>query len=62
MVNKTELFENFKDIKNFVNFNYLVCHKNLFTNKGILSDIGSYLILTIMLFHLINIFILSLIK
>ena len=33
-INKDKLFENFKDIKNFANFNFLVCHNKLFKKKA----------------------------
>ena len=39
-LNKTKLFENFKDIKNFANFNFLICHKNLLNKKGIINNIS----------------------
>ena len=54
-INKAKLLENFYDIKSFSNFNFLVCYKNLFKIEGILENIGSYLMLTIILFHLITI-------
>ena len=54
-INKDKLFENFKNIKNFLNFNFLVCYKNLLKKEGIIYNIGSYLILAIILFHIITI-------
>ena len=39
-----------------MNFNFLVCYKNLFDIEGIVNNIGSYIILTIILFHIITIF------
>ena len=59
-INKAKLFENFIDIKNILNFNFLVCYKNLFDIKGIINNIGSYIILAIILFHIITIIIFSL--
>ena len=59
-INKAKLFENFIDIKNILNFNFLVCYKNLFDIKGIINNIGSYIILVIILFHIITIIIFSL--
>ena len=56
-INKTKILENIKEIKNFANFKFLICHKKLFTKKGLLNNIGSYLILVIILTHIINIFI-----
>ena len=55
-INKTKILENIKEIKNFANFKFLICHKKLFTKKGLLNNIGSYLILVIILTHIINIF------
>ena len=59
-INSAKLFENFIDIKNILNFNFLVCYKNLFNIKGIINNIGSYIILAIILFHIITIIIFSL--
>ena len=56
-INKSKLFENFKNIKNIINFNFLVCYKNLFDKEGIINNIGSYLLIFIILFHIITIFI-----
>ena len=57
--NKEKLIENFKNIKNIVNINFLVCYKKIFNKEGILNNIGCYLILVIILFHIISIFIFS---
>ena len=51
------VLDNFKEIKNFANFNFLVCYKKLFNKKGVINNIGSYLLIVIMLFHIITIFI-----
>ena len=56
-INKTKILDNFINIKNIVNFNFLVCYKNLFCKMGIINNIGSYLIFGIILFHLITLFI-----
>jgi len=56
-INKTKLLDNFKDIKNFLNFNFLVCYKKLLNKEGIINNIGFYLIFSIILFHIITIFI-----
>ena len=37
-INKTKLVKNFVDIKNIVNFNMLICYKNLFNKNGILLN------------------------
>ena len=54
-INKEKLFENFKNIKNFANFNFLVCYTKLFTKDGIVNNIGCYLIFVVIIFHLITI-------
>ena len=55
--NKENLLKNFKDIKNILNFNYLVCYKNLFNENGIINNIGCYIMLFIILINIISIFI-----
>ena len=59
-INKNKLLDNFKNIKNFLNFNFLICYKQLFNKNGIINNIGCYLILSIILFHIISIFVFSL--
>ena len=56
-INKTKLLENFKNIKNVANLNFLICHKTLFSKKGILYNIGCYLIIVIMIFKIISFFV-----
>ena len=56
-IDKKKLFENFKNIKNFANFNFLVCYKKLFQIKGIIKNIGSYILMSILFFHIISIII-----
>ena len=56
--NKKKLLKNFKDIKNILNFNFLVCYRNLFNINGIKNNIGCYITLVIIIFHIISIFIL----
>ena len=58
-INKDKILDNFKNIKNFLNFNFLVCYKNLFNIKGILNNIGCYIIIAVILFHIITVFIFS---
>ena len=38
-INKNKLLDNFKNIKNITNFNFLNCHKKLFKKEGILNNI-----------------------
>ena len=56
-INKEKLLYNFRDIKNFLNFNFLFCYKKLFNKKGILNNYGCYLITIIILFHILDIFV-----
>ena len=56
-INKTKLFENLLNIKNIANIHILGCYKILFTKKGIIYNIGSYIIIIIFFFHIICIFI-----
>ena len=58
-INKEKLLQNFVNIKNFANFNFLICYKKLFRKESIIYNIGSYIILSIILFHIISIFIFS---
>ena len=59
-IDKLRLLDNFKNIKNFQNLNILVCYDKLFNKKGILNNIGFYLIFVIILFHIITILIFKL--
>ena len=43
-INKEKLLVKFKNIKNQVNFNFLICYKKLFCKKGILNNVGCYII------------------
>ena len=52
-----KIFKNFIDIKNIANINILKCYKSLFSQNGIIRNIGSYIIISIILFHIISIFI-----
>ena len=56
-INKSKLLENFKNIKNLANLNFLVCYNKLFNKESILNNIGAYLLEIIILFHLITIII-----
>ena len=57
-INKAKLLENFINIKNIINLNFLKCHKKLFNKLGILNNVGCYIILAIIIFHIISIFVL----
>ena len=58
-INKTKLFNNFKDIKNIINFSFLKCYNKLFNKEGIIYNIGCCLIFIFIIFHIISIFIFS---
>ena len=53
-IDKAQLLKNIKDIKNFANFNFLVCYMKLFDKEGITKNVACYLLLLIIIFHLIN--------
>ena len=52
-INKTKLYENFINIKNIANLNILVCYKELFSKKGIIKNIGCYIIIPIIIFYFV---------
>ena len=54
-----KLLDNFINIKNFMNFKFLICYKKLFNKDGILNNIGCYLLLLINIFHIFSILIFS---
>ena len=56
-INKEKILDNFKKINNFINFKFLVCYKKLLNKEGIIKNIGFYLILAIIVFHIIAIII-----
>ena len=56
-INKTKLFNNFINIKNIANVNILICYKTLLTKDNLIYNIGSYIVLIIMIFHIISIII-----
>ena len=58
-INKAKLLENFINIKNIVNFIFLKCYKKLLNKLGILYNIGFYILLAIIIFHIISIFVLT---
>ena len=55
-INKFKIFDNMKNIKNLMNFNILVCYKNLLSINSIIYNIGSLIIICIIFFHIINVF------
>ena len=56
-INKDKILQNFKDIKNIVNIDFLVCYKKLLQKENLVKNIGFYMILFIIIFHIITIII-----
>ena len=56
-INKKKIIDNFKNINNLINYKFLVCYKKLFNKEGIIYNIGSHIISSIIIFHIIAIFI-----
>ncbi len=56
-INKTKLFQNFLDVNFIANFDFLLCYKILFKKNALLKNIGSYILIWIIFFHIISIFI-----
>ena len=52
-IDETKLLNNFINIKNIANMNLLKCYNVLFTKNGIINNIGSYINVPIIIFHLI---------
>ena len=55
--NATLLLKGFKDIKNIINLNIMKCYHTLFNIDIIIKNIGSYIILSTILFNFIGIII-----
>ena len=55
VIDVTKFFENFIDIKNVANLNLLICYKSLFIQKSFIKNIGSYIIIIIIIIHSISI-------
>ena len=57
IIDKNKLFHNFLDINNIANIDFLFCYEILFRKNELLKNIGSYILILIILFHIIFIFI-----
>ena len=57
VINKTKLFENLKNIKNLINLNILICYKKLLSFTSYIHNVGSLIIISILIFHIISIFV-----
>ena len=51
---KEKLKKNFLDMKSIVNIKIMKCYKVLFTKKGLIKNIGSYIISTVIFIYLIS--------
>jgi len=56
-INVTKLLKNFRNIKSFTNINFIICYENLKSPKNIFSNVGSYIQILFLIFHIISIFI-----
>ena len=52
--NKSELFENFINKKSATNYGILKCCKLLFSKNGLIKNVGSYILLSIILLHILS--------
>ena len=57
IINPKELFNNFKDIKSKANIDFIFCYKILFSKEGIIYNIGFYILISVIIFHVIIIII-----
>ena len=55
-INKNKLLDNFKNLKNIANLNLLKCVHVLFTKKGLSNNIGLFILISFILFHIITSF------
>ena len=62
IINKQKLLNNFINIEATTNLDVIKCYKNLLSLKGLKSNIGSYIILSIILIYNIGVFVLILIE
>ena len=53
IINITEIYGNFKDIKSRINIDILKCYKVLFTKEGLINNIASYIIIFLIILHVI---------
>ena len=56
-INKTLFINNMKNFKNIIHLNVMKCYHVLFTLGGIKNNIGSYILISVILFNLISIII-----
>ena len=56
-INKTKLYQNFVDIKNIANIQILTCYNKLFIINNLLFNIGSYILIAVLIFHIVSLFV-----
>ena len=56
-INKNKLLDNFKNIKNIINYKLLKCVQVLFSKNGISKNIGFFIIISFIIFHIITLFV-----
>ena len=56
IINKDKFINNLVNVKNVLNLNIIKCYKVLFTKEGLINNIGSYTILSILFIYIISIF------
>ena len=56
-IDKDKLISNFKDFKSMINLDIVKCYKILFTKKGLIKNIGSYILLSTIFLFIISLFI-----
>ena len=54
IINGKKLLHNFKNIKKLINIDVIKCYKNFLTLNGLKNNIGSYIILSIILVHILG--------
>jgi hypothetical protein len=57
IIDKDKLISNFKDLKSMINLDIVKCYKILFTKKGLIKNIGSYILLSTIFLFIISSFI-----
>ena len=57
VINKDKLINNLVNVKNVLNLKVLKCYKVLFTKDGLINNIGSYIMLSIIFLYILSIFI-----
>ena len=53
-IDKKKLYNNFIDLNNIANISILRCVKKLFTKIGLIKNIGNYILIIMILYHLLS--------